>query len=229
MSRREDPETTGNIEWAQADLATGAGLAEAVKGIEVIVHAASSPFKETDATDVEGTRRMLAVAKAAGADHVYYISIVGIDKLTFPYYKAKLAAEKVIEGFGVPYTILRATQFHPLLDTLLGTTFKRGPVIVTPRKTFFQLIDAGEVAQQIVKTLENGPSGRLPDIGGPRVQPVKEIAKAWMAARGEKHMLLPLPPIGPLAWQQPEGANTCPESKFGTITWQDWLQLTYGS
>lgn len=229
MSRRAgESNAAGDVEWAQADLLTGAGVADAMASIETIVHAASSPFKKTVEVDVEGTRRMLEAAKAAGVGHVYYISIVGIDTLTFPYYKAKLAAERVVEGSGVPYTILRATQFHPLLDTFIGTLFKRGPFIITPGKTYFQLIDAGEVAQHMVATLANGPSGMLPDIGGPKVQSVKEIAQAWMAARGKKHILLPMPPIGPLG-AVAGGANTCPEQKFGKITWEDWLQQKYAS
>jgi len=229
MSRRAgESNAAGDVEWAQADLLTGAGVAEAVAGIEAIVHAASSPFKKTVETDVEGTRRMLEAAKAAGVGHAYYISIVGIDKLTYSYYKAKLATERVVEGSGVPFTILRATQFHTLLDTFLRSIFKRGPFIICPGKTYFQLIDAGEVAQHMVDTLAKGPSGMLPDIGGPKVQSVKEIAQAWMAARGRKHILLPMPPIGPLG-AVAGGANTCPEQKFGKITWEDWLRRTYGS
>lgn len=229
MSRRAgESNLAGDVEWAQADLLTGSGVAEAMEDVAAIVHAASSPVRDTLGVDVEGTRRMLEAAKAAGVPHIYYISIVGIDKVPYPYYRAKLACEDVIEASGVPFTILRATQFHSLLDRFLHTVFRRGPFILAPGRTFFQLIDAGEVAQHMVDTLAQGPSGRLPDIGGPKVQPVSEIARAWLKATGKRYILLPVPPVGPLGVMA-GGANTCPDHRFGTITWEAWLAARYGS
>src|SRR3990172_6438701 len=118
LSRRPRPPST-NTEWAQGDLATGEGLAEAVSGVDAVIHAATSPFRRTRQTDVEGTRRLLDAAGAAGEPHFFYISIVGIDRIPLPYYKAKLAAEKLVEESAIPYTILRATQFHSLIDRFL--------------------------------------------------------------------------------------------------------------
>src|SRR5512142_412598 len=78
------------------DLATGAGLAEAVTGAEVIVHAASSPRADVREVDVEGTRRLVAVARDAGAQHLLYVSIPGVDRIAVPYYRAKAAAEQIV-------------------------------------------------------------------------------------------------------------------------------------
>ena len=227
MSRRSgESNQAGDVEWAQANLESGDGVADAVREVDAIVHAASSPFKNTNETDVEGTRGLLEAAKADGVSHFYYISIVGIDRIPTGYYKAKVAAEGVVERGGVPYTILRATQFHPLLDTLLGTLFRRGPFLFLPGAAKFQLIDVGEVADHMVTTLGNGPSGRLPDIGGPEVLTAKEIARDWMAARGKSLITIPVPAMGPLSGFA-KAYNCCPENKLGRITWKEWLKNSY--
>lgn len=227
MSRRAgESNALGDVEWVKADMLTGEGLAEAVKDVQIIVHCASSPFKKTIETDVEGTRKLLEAAKAAGVGNFYYISIVGIDKIKFAYYKAKLAAEKVIEEGGVPYTILRATQFHPLLDEAMLPMMKKGPLMFLPGAVKFQLIDPGEVAAHMVATLANGPGGRLPDIGGPQVQDAKEIAREWKAATGKRYVTIPVPAVGFLS-AMAKAYNCCPENVGGRITWREWLAKRY--
>ncbi len=226
-SRPEPEDLAAGLEWAQGDLLTGDGLAESVAGIETIVHCASSPFKKTQEADVAGTKRLLKAAKAAGAGHFYYISIVGVDRMTLPYYRAKYAAEQAIEASGVPYTILRATQFHSLLDAFMRTLFRRGPFLFVPGAARFQLIDTSEVARHMAETVETGPSGRLPDIGGPEVLTAAEIAKPWLKVSGVRAVRVPVPALGPLG-QFAKGLNICPENKSGRITWAQWLEKTYG-
>jgi uncharacterized protein YbjT (DUF2867 family) len=227
MSRRAgESNALGDVEWAQADLLSGAGLEQAVAGVDIILHAASSPFRDTRAVDVEGTRQLIEKGKAAGVGNFYYVSIVGIDKITYPYYAAKLAAEDVVKSGGEPYTILRATQFHPLLDTFLSTIFRRGPFLMLPGAMQFQLIDPGEVAGHIVGTLAKGASGRLPDIGGPQVQKVGEIANEWLKASGRRLIKVPIPAMGSLSTMA-KGYNCCPENATGQITWRDWLAKRY--
>jgi uncharacterized protein YbjT (DUF2867 family) len=227
MSRRGgESNIAGDVEWAQADLLSGAGLEQAVADVDIIIHCASSPFRDTRAVDVEGTRALVGRSMAAGIGNFYYVSIVGIEKISYPYYAHKVEAEKVIESSGMPYTILRATQFHPLLDTFLATLYKRGPLLIVPGAMQFQLIDPGEVADHIVGTLPKGPSGRLPDIGGPHVQRVSEIAKDWLKASKRRLIKIPVPAAGPLKGFA-EGYNCCPENKIGTITWRDWLAKRY--
>lgn len=227
MSRRSgESNKLGDVEWAQADLLSGAGLEQAVAGVDVILHAASSPFKDTREVDVEGTRNLIEMGKTAGVSNFYYVSIVGIEKVKYPYYAHKLAAEQVIGASGAPYTILRATQFHPLLDTFLGTLYRRGPFLIVPGAMQFQLIDPGETADHIVGSLEKGPSGRLPDIGGPQVQRLSEIARDWLKASKRRLIKIPAPAAGPLKGFA-EGYNCCPENKVGKITWRDWLEKRY--
>jgi len=227
MSRRPRPQTLegGGLEWAQADLMTGDGLAEAARGADIVLHAGSSPMKDTRDVDVHGTERLLKASE--GASHFYYISIVGVDRISFGYYKAKLAAEHLIEASGVPFSIRRATQFHQLIDGFLPR-FIRLPVAPIPTSFNFQLIDAGEVAERIVSDIAQGPSGRLPDIGGPKVQRLGEIARAWLAARGKRALLLPLPLPGAMPSALRKGLNCCPDNIGGSITWEEWLAGKYG-
>src|SRR3989304_5427517 len=139
VSRRAAPAEGAPTEWAQAQIGTGVGLAEAVAGVAVLVHAASSPFRRTRGVDVEGTRLLLEAAKAAGVSHFVYISIVGIDRIPLPYYKHKLAAERFIEESGVPYSILRAPQFFTLMDDILRNLL-RLPIGFYPAGLKFQPI-----------------------------------------------------------------------------------------
>jgi uncharacterized protein YbjT (DUF2867 family) len=98
MSRKpQPPNVLSTTEWAQADLETGQGIADAVTGIDVVVHAASSPFKHTRQIDIDGAQLLLEQARAAGVAHVIYISIVGIDCIPYSYYRAKLAAEELVQ------------------------------------------------------------------------------------------------------------------------------------
>jgi len=226
VSRRAAPAEGAPTEWAQAQIETGEGLAEAVAGVDVIVHCASSPFRRTREVDVEGTRRLLGAAGRAGVSHFVYISIVGIDRIPLSYYKAKLAAERLIEESGVPYSILRAPQFFTLMDDILRNLL-RFPVGVYPAGFKFQPIDPGEVAERIVQQVEAGPGGRLPDIAGPEVRSAGELARAWLKARGKRRLLVPLPLFGKVAAGYRAGYNCAPENAYGRITWAEWLSRRY--
>jgi uncharacterized protein YbjT (DUF2867 family) len=227
-SRRDkrdgDPE---GVEWARCSLETGERLAEAVAGVDTVVHCASSPFRRTQQADVEGTGLLLDAARQAGVSHFLYISIVGIDRIPLPYYKAKLAAEQRIEQSGVPYSILRAPQFHTLIDRILAG-FLRFPVGLLPSGFRFQPIETGEVAGRLVEIASGQPAGHAPDIAGPEVRSVTDLARAWLKARGRRCLLIPLPLFGKVASGFRAGHNTAPDSKYGKTTWEQWLSRKYG-
>lgn len=87
-----------NVEWAQMDVLTGEGVAEAVRDVDVVVHGATSPGENLYAVEVEGTRHVLEAARAAGVGHFIYVSIVGIDRTPYEYYTAKVGAEEAVRG-----------------------------------------------------------------------------------------------------------------------------------
>ena len=116
----------------QADVGQGTGLTGAFDTADAIVHAATNPATARR-TEVDGSQHVI---EAADGRHVLYLSIVGVDDHRFPYYRAKFAGEQVIARTA-NHTILRATQFHYLLDWWLGLR-----VFPTTRNLRFQLIDA---------------------------------------------------------------------------------------
>jgi uncharacterized protein YbjT (DUF2867 family) len=237
MSRRgRPPDLAPGLEWAQADLLSGVGLREAVVDVHTIVHAATgSPSGSTrlidtwfGRVDVEGTQRLLEQARAAGVAHLIYISIVGIERIPFIYYRHKLAAEALVEQGDVPSSILRATQFHTLIDLFLRQ-LDRLPLFLLPSDLQSQPIDAGEVADRLCAAVAAPPAGRLPDIGGPEVLTAGKLAKAWLAARGLQRRIVHLPLPGKVARGFRRGYNTCPNHRDGAVTWAEWLRRRYAS
>jgi uncharacterized protein YbjT (DUF2867 family) len=225
LSRRPRP-ADATTEWAQGDMETGEGLGEAVSGADLVVHAATGSGTRAKA-DVPGTRNLLAACKEAGTPHFFYVSIVGIEKIPLGYYKVKLECERLIEASGVPWSTLRATQFHQLMDGFLRL-FSRVPLLLPAPKAFkFQSIDTGEVAERLVADAAKGPAGRLPDIGGPEVLTFGEIANAWQQARGKSRPIVNVPLMGGVAKGFKAGYNCTPEHAEGRVTWGEWLSERY--
>lgn len=162
------------------DLNTGEGLADALAGVTTVVHLATS----TNAKDVAQTRRLVDAAHAAGVTHLVFISIVGVDTVPYAYYRAKLASERVIESSGIPYTILRATQFHEFIELILRLQ-RRLPVIFSLNVPD-QPIAVEEVAARLVELVSRGPSGHVADIGGPEQLQLRDAIDTWQKAAGTK-------------------------------------------
>src|SRR3984893_3027471 len=219
----------GHVDAVQGDLVTGAGLLKAVTGMDAIVHAASAAAQPTklQATDVRGTRRLLAMAREEGVRHVVYISIVGMDGVSFPYYRTKLAAEAVIKENIVPWSILRATQFHTLMETFLGAFSKLPLLAAVPFHWQFQPVDPGEVAARLVKVVTHEPAGLLPDFGGPEVRTFKSIAESWLKARNSSKRLVNMPLPFKFSRQFAEGRVLCPDHKDGKVTFEQYLAERY--
>lgn len=213
---------SGRPGTVRGDLMTGEGLEEAVGGVDVIVHCASSPTK-TRQIDVEGTERLLKAANRAGISNFVFISIVGVDRNPYyPYYRMKLEVERMIEGSPMPWTILRATQFHEFVFRfvrLLG----RGPVALAPKGFLLQPIDVGEVADRLAELALFGPAGRVPDVGGPEVKTFADFARTYFDALSIKKRILEVPVPGRMARAWRKGAQACPDQRYGRITWEEFL------
>jgi uncharacterized protein YbjT (DUF2867 family) len=210
------------------DLTTGEGLEAAVEGIKTIVHCASSPIKARQ-VDVKGTERLLRVANRAGVSHLVFISIVGVDRNPyFPYYRMKLETEQIVGQSSVPWTILRATQFHEFVLTLIRF-LELGPVALVPKGFVLQPMDTGEVADRLVELALSAPAGRAPDVGGPEVRTFADLARSYQEATGRHRRFVEVPVPGKMAHAFREGAQTCPERRYGTITWEEFLDRTVPS
>jgi len=222
----------GHVDAVQGDLKTGAGIARALQGMEVVVHLASATRSPTAAraVDVDGTRRLLTMARDAGIKYVLYVSIVGIDRVTsYPYYRTKLAAEAVVRDNLVPWSILRATQFHSFMELTLALFSRLPGVTAIPFAWRFQPVDEREVARRVFDVAQQGPSGMLPDFGGPQVLDYRAIAQSWLASRKSRRKLVNLPLPFKASGQVAEGGLTCPEHRDGKLTFDQYLDERYGA
>jgi uncharacterized protein YbjT (DUF2867 family) len=218
LSRRSGPGlTTG-------DLLTGAGIPEAVAGADTVLHLATGPRGRGD---VEATRTLLEAATAAGVRHLVLISIVGIDDIPLPYYRDKVVIERLVRESGLPYSTLRATQFHSLVDALF-TAQRRSPVVVAPAIPL-QPIAVEEVADRLVELAGSTPAGRVPDIGGPEQQTLPDLARLWARVTGTRRPVVPLSLPGKLFAAYRAGSALVPGPAYGRQTFADHLAARSGA
>jgi len=215
------------VEWVAADLATGDGVPAAVAGVDAVIHAASDPRGDTRRTDVAGTELLLASAERAGVRHVVYVSIVGIDRVPYPYYRRKLEAEDRIRSSPVPWTILRGTQFHAFIDFLFRR-FTRYPIALLPKSWLGQPVHVDEFADALWGCVGAGPQRRAPDFAGPEVLRYGDMMRAWLAAQRRRKLVLDLPLRGRMARAFRAGGATAPGRAVGRVTWSQWLEMRYG-
>jgi uncharacterized protein YbjT (DUF2867 family) len=207
------------IQFMTGDLLTGAGIEPAVDGVSAIVHCASD-----NKGDAEAARNLVGAATAGGGKpHLVYISIVGADRVSFGYIRAKLEAERIVADSGLPWTTLRATQFYDLI--LSGTQkLARLPVVPVPAGFPTQPVDAGEVAARLVELTLGEPAGRVPDMAGPQVRSFADLVRGYLRASRRRRPVVPLwlPGIRRIrdGGLIPEPSA---ETLLGTRTWEEFL------
>jgi len=225
LSRRRG-EAGAGVEFVTGDLATGEGIEAAVAGTEIIVHCAGS-----NKGDEEKARNLVRAASRAGVRHLVYISVVGsdripvasgVDRAMFGYFASKLAAERVVADSGLPWTTLRATQFHDLV-LLVAQQMVKLPVIPLPAGFRFQPIDAGDVATRLVELALGTPAGLVPDVAGPKVYTMAELLNGYLRASHRHRPIIPIWLPGNAARAVRAGANLNPERAVGRRTWEEFL------
>ncbi|GAC1651027.1 MAG: NAD(P)H-binding protein [Herpetosiphon sp.] len=227
LSRHATPGLSDLTEVVGGDLVSGVGLHAAVANVDAIVHCASAP-QDAQAVDVAGTRRLVEAARATGAPHMVYPSIVGADRSTYGYYQAKVAAEGTIQTGGLPWTIVRATQFHELVCRLIrsfGADTEAEVAVVAGMR--FQSIDASEFAAVLVSLVEQGPAGRTPDVGGPQIRSIEALTEAYLRSRGRKATIRSVTPSDELFDAFRSGINLVLDHAVGKITWEVFLRNKY--
>jgi len=182
----------------RGDVVTGDGLATALDGVRSVVDASNvTTLSRRRATDffVGSTRRLVAAGRAAGVRHHVLLSIVGVDRTPTGYYRAKVAQEQAVteavesnagsgSGTGMGWSLLRATQFHDFAGQMIARG-RVGPMVVVPAMRVRPVAVAG-VGVALADAVEAGPLGRLPDLAGPDVIELTEMARAVLEARGEQ-------------------------------------------
>jgi uncharacterized protein YbjT (DUF2867 family) len=209
------------------DLETGEGVDAALEDVDVVVHCAGS--RKGD--EVKASTLVQAAARAR-VRHVVNISVVGadripvvsgVDRAMFGYFASKLAAEHVVAESGLPWTTLRAAQFHELMLATAQAMTKL-PVVPVPAGTRFQPVAADEVADRLVEHALGAPAGLVPDIAGPRVLPMGDLLRAYLRACGKHRPLIPVWQPGKAARAFRAGANLAPDHAVGRLTWEDFLE-----
>ena len=212
LSRRTGPGlTTG-------DLTTGAGLDRALDGVDTVVHLATAPRGKVD---VEAARTLLRACTDAQVRHLVLISIVGIDGIPLGYYRDKVVIERLVRESSVPFTVLRATQFHGYVEALF-TGQRALPVVLAPAFAV-QPIAVEEVADRLVELASDRPAGRVPDIGGPERRSVPELARLWRSAVGGRRPVVPFVLPGRTFAGYRSGAGLVPGPAYGRATFADHL------
>lgn len=220
LTSRRKPDGIGHFKWVYSDLSSGEGLDEAVKDADVILHAATSPMKNSKSVEVSGFKEFLK--KSQHVKHFIYPSIVGIDEIPFNYYKLKFEAEELLKKSSIPHTIVRATQFHHFIDHLFLAKpfFKR---YIVPGEFKCQSVDAGEFADHLIGLVDKEPQGRAEDFGGPDVMTLREMAELKIKLNNEPNKVLSLSLTGKLYKSFSDGKNTNPARNIGKITFGEYL------
>ena len=217
LSRRKAPRLPAGVAARRGDVRDAPAVAAAAEDVDVVIHAASNPRHHARETEELGARHVAAAARAGGA-HLVYVSIVGVDRHRFPYYRAKLAAEHIVAESGADWSTLRATQFHELIEMTLAAR-----LFIRTRHLSFQPVDVGDVARRLVEITGGPPIGLAPDFGGPQVLSIRELADTRRAATGRRTRLVPVPAVGFLA-DFDAGLHLTPDHRDGTRTWREWLE-----
>jgi uncharacterized protein YbjT (DUF2867 family) len=210
------------VAHAPADLANGDGLRAALEAMEVVVDAANNRLRARKVL-VDGTVRLLAAEVDAGVRHHVAVSIVGCDRVPHFYYKAKVAQELAIAGGAIPWTLLRATQFHAMQA---GAFAAAARVRVLPKVRIpLQPIETAVVARRIAELVHEEPAGRVADLAGPQVETLDALAEQWRAHT--RRWLLPLRvpgfAMGGGGREMAEGKLTSPAAATDGPTFAQWL------
>jgi uncharacterized protein YbjT (DUF2867 family) len=205
---------------------TGMGLKAAVDGAQVVIDLANSPSFEDKAVleffETSG-RNLLAAEAAAGVRHHVVLSIVGTDRTDNGYFRAKLVQEKLIETSGIPYTIIRSTQFLDFLAAIAASSTD-GNIIKLP-PCLFQPIATDDVAAIVADVALAAPRNGIVEIAGPERAPFKEIIARYVKAIRDPHHVVSDPEAR--YWGgRVEERSLVPlgEARLGHIGFDEWLR-----
>jgi uncharacterized protein YbjT (DUF2867 family) len=215
---RGDHESRDGITYVKGDLSKDQGIPAALEDVEVLLHLAGAAKG-----DAESTAHLMRTAAAADVRHVVFISVVGADRMPIGYFRNKHGAESVIAESGVPWTTMRAAQFHDLVLTAMrGVT--RLPVVPAPKAVRFQSVDAVEVAARLIELTLGEPAGLVPDLVGPETRTMPDLVRGYLRAVGKHRPLLPVRLPGRVGAAYRSGANlTLEGAVVGKRTWADFL------
>ena len=210
------------------NIITGEGLKEALTGARVVIDLADSPsFEDTPVLEFFETsgRNLLPAETAAGVRHHVALSVVGIDRTDSGYYRAKRAQEKLIAASGIPYTIIRSTQFLEFLGAIVDSNADGKTVRLPPG--LLQAIAADDVAAIVADVALGAPRNGIVEIAGPQRAPLDEIVARYLKAVGDPRVVVRDPEARHFG-ARIEERTLVPlgEARLGRITLDEWLRHT---
>jgi uncharacterized protein YbjT (DUF2867 family) len=173
------------------DLTTGTCLAEKLAGSDAVIDVANVvTTRKKVAVDFfsRATGHLISAARSHGIGHLVTLSIVGSDEVDFGYYSGKRVQEELVRDGGVPWTVLRATQFFEFPEPLLAAKF---PVVMMPRM-LTQPVAAQDVAEALVEHAVRGPAGMAPQIAGPDQLDMVDMARRIVRSQGRRRLVVPV-------------------------------------
>ena len=207
------------IEHVEGDTVAGRGLADALEGVDVVLHLAGGAKGDDVAA-----RSLALAAREAGVGHLVLISVVGADRMPIGYFRAKAEAERVIAGSGVPWTVLRAAQLHDfVLPVAQGMA--RMPLLPVPGGLRFEPVDRDEVAARLAELALGAPAGRVADLAGPEILDVAQLVATLTevtGARQRRRLPIRLPAAMGRAYRAGENLAGAGAQR-GTRTWREFL------
>jgi len=205
------------------DLITGEGLD--LSGVAAVIDVTSTGARSAEASRRffgTVTRRLLAAEHAAGVGHHVALGIVGSREAPYDYYAGKELQEELVESAPVPWTILRATQFHEFAAQIFGQ-IRIGPIVLVPAMRS-QPVAAREVAQRLVDLAAGAPAAHAADLAGPREERMARLSRRWARASGRRGPVLEVPVPGPWGRALRDGTLLPkPGAEIGTQTFDEWL------
>jgi uncharacterized protein YbjT (DUF2867 family) len=206
---------------------TGEGLKEAMAGAQVVIDLANSPsFEDRAVLEFFETseRNLLPTEAAAGVRHHVALSIVGTDRSDNGYFRAKVAQEKLIKASGIPYTIIRSTQFLEFLGGIADSSAD-GNIVKISSRGLFQPIAADDVAAIVADVALAAPRNGIVEIAGPERAPFNEIVARYLKAVGDPRKVVGDPEAR--YWGgRVEKYSLVPlgEARLGRIGFDEWLR-----
>ncbi|MBL6276139.1 SDR family oxidoreductase [Micromonospora fiedleri] len=215
---RNGGQPSPGVTHVTGDLATGEGIDAAVRDVQIVLHLAGG-----QKGDDQLARTLARAARQASVRHLVFVSVIGADRVPLAWLRTKFAAEQAVADSGVPWTTLRAAQFHELTLTLVRK-MSALPVIPAPGGMRLEPVDGREVAARLAALALAAPAGLVPDLAGPQVYALGELIRSYLRATGRSRLRMPVRMPGSAGRAYRQGANlSLPGATRGTRTWGQFL------